>query len=340
MVLTSGTTGTPKGAQRPQPRGLAIPGAVLSKVPYRSREATYIAPPIFHGLGLLNTSLNLALGSTVVTRRRFDPERVLAGIAEHRCTGLVVVPVMLRRILDLGDDVIGGYDVSSLRIIKTGGAQLGAPLAERARRTFGDVVYNLYGSTEAAYATIATPEDLRAEPGCVGRPPFGTTVQLVDDNDEVVPLGTTGRIFVGNSSQSSGYTGGGGKQVVRGLMSTGDVGHFDQAGRLFIDGRDDDMIVSGGENVFPGEVTDLLAGHPAIADVAVIGVPDEEFGHTLRAFVVRRDRQELTEDAVRDHVKSNLARYKVPRSVVFVDVLPRNPSGKVLTRELVRWPVP
>jgi fatty-acyl-CoA synthase len=131
-----------------------------------------------------------------------------------------------------------------------------------------------------------------------------------------------------------GYTSGDGKAMIDGLIATGDVGYLDTAGRLFVSGRDDDMIVSGGENVFPREVEDLLAEHPEVDDVAVIGVPDDHFGQRLRAFVVRSAGSQLSEDAVRDHVRDNLARFKVPRDVVFVDVLPRNATGKILKREL------
>jgi fatty-acyl-CoA synthase len=216
------------------------------------------------------------------------------------------------------------------------GAQLEAELARRALAAYGDTIYNLYGSTEVAWATIATPEDLRAAPGCAGRPPFGTTVRLYDDEGRAVTgTGETGRIFVGNSAQFEGYTGGGTKDVIDGLMSTGDVGHFDAAGRLFIDGRDDDMIVSGGENLFPGEVEELLVTHPAIVEASVLGVDDPDWGKRLAAFVVLKEGEELSEDGVREFVKENLARFKVPRDVTFLDELPRNPSGKVLKRELV-----
>jgi acyl-CoA synthetase (AMP-forming)/AMP-acid ligase II len=199
---------------------------------------------------------------------------------------------------------------------------------------FGDNVYNLYGSTEVAWASIATPEDLRAAPGTAGRAPHGTIVRLYDEEGSAVQQGETGRIFVGNEMQFEGYTGGGGKDVVDGLLSSGDVGHFDAAGRLFVDGRDDDMIVSGGENVFPAEVEDLLAGHEAVAEVAVFGVDDEKFGQRLKAVVVLRDGKSLTEDDVKKHVKANLAGYKVPRDVEFMDELPRTSTGKVLKREL------
>jgi len=199
---------------------------------------------------------------------------------------------------------------------------------------FGDVLYNLYGSTEVAWATIATPKDLREAPGTAGRPPRGTIVRLLDEDGRDVGPGATGRIFVGNEMAMDGYTGGGGKQVVEGLMSSGDVGRFDDQGRLFVAGRDDEMIVSGGENVFPREIEDLLAGHEAVCEVAVLGVEDEEFGQRLRAFVVLDSGREASEDELKDHVKANLARYKVPREIVFLDELPRNATGKVLKREL------
>jgi fatty-acyl-CoA synthase len=337
VMLTSGTTGTPKGAPRPQPKSLAIPGAILSKIPFRGNEGMYVAPPMFHSWDLLGSVLSIGVGATLVTRRSFDPKLLLDELAENRCGSLVVVPVMLKRILALGEDQIRGHDLSALRVIACGGAQLEGALATRVMDTFGEVVYNLYGSTECAYASIAKPEDLRAAPGSVGRPPFGATVKILDDNGEELPQGQTGRIFVANSAQFGGYTGGGMKEVIRGLMSTGDVGHFDEGGRLFVDGRDDDMIVSGGENVFPQEVEELLAKHKSVHDAAVIGVDDEEFGKALRAFVVPRAGAELTEDDVRKYVRDNLARCKVPRSVVLLDELPRNPSGKVLKRELRNW---
>jgi fatty-acyl-CoA synthase len=339
-MLTSGTTGTPKGAPREQPSSLAPLGAVLSKVPLRAGEPAYIAAPMFHALGFATTLLAVGMGSAVVCRRRFDPAQALDGVAEEGCAALVVVPVMLQRILALGAGEIGGRNLSALRIIFSSGSQLEADVVHRATEAFGDVLYNLYGSTEVAVATIATPADLRAAPGCAGRPPMGTTVRLYDeDGRRVSGAGITGRIFVGNGFEFSGYTDGRTKQVIDGLMSSGDVGHFDEDGRLFIDGRDDEMIVSGGENVFPHEIEDLLLRHPEVEDVAVIGVADESFGQRLRAFVVTAPDSQLDADAIRAHVKENLARYKVPRDVAFVGELPRNPSGKVLKRELAQLEV-
>jgi fatty-acyl-CoA synthase len=335
VLLTSGTTGTPKGAPRHQGFSLHPIGVLLSKVPYRARESTYVAAPMFHALGFTQTILAVILGSTVVMHRRFKPDQVLDAIAEQRPTGLVVVPVMLQRIVGELEEHPGRWDTSSLRIVFLSGAQLEAELVRRAQRTIGDKLYNFYGSTEVAWATFATPDDLRAAPGCAGRVPFGTIVRLYDDHGRRVSgPGRTGRIFVGNGFQFDGYTGGGNKEMIDGLMSSGDVGHFDEAGRLFIDGRDDEMIVSGGENLFPGEVEELLVSHDAIEEAAVIGVDDQEFGKRLAAFVVLKPGRSLSEDDVREFVKRNLARYKIPRYVTFLEELPRNTTGKVLKRAL------
>jgi len=334
VILTSGTTGTPKGAARPQSDSVEPAAALFSKIPLKARATTMIAAPMFHSWGFAHFLLSLPLLSTLVLRRKFDPEETLKAIAQHRASALVVVPVMLQRILELPPETIARYDVSSLDVIAVSGSALPGELATRVMDTFGDVLYNLYGSTEVAWATIATPEDLRAAPGTAGRPPLGTVVKLLDEEGREVPRGEVGRIFVANEFQFEGYTDGGNKEIVRGLMRTGDVGRLDAAGRLFVDGRDDEMIVSGGENVFPREVEDLLADHGEIEDVAVVGVEDKEFGQRLKAFVVPRNGNDLTVEAIQSYVKQNLARYKVPRDVVFVDQLPRNATGKVLKREL------
>jgi fatty-acyl-CoA synthase len=339
VILTSGTTGTPKGATRAQPRSLTPAAAILSRIPFKGRESTFIASPLYHAWGLGVSILSIGLGSTVVVQRRFEADAALTAVAEHRCTAIAVVPAILNRLLALGPERISAFDLSALRIIASSGAQLEAALATKAMDVFGDIVYNLYGSTEVAWATIATPTDLRAAPGCAGKPPLGTTVRIIDDAGLPVVPGTTGRIFVGSGMEFGGYTGGGTKEMVDGLMSTGDVGHFDSSGRLWVDGRDDEMIVSGGENVFPREIEELLAAHEAVLEAAAIGVDDERFGQRLRVFVVVRPGHTLDADLVKQHVRANLARYKVPRDVVFVDRLPRNPSGKVLKRELADHPV-
>jgi len=334
VVLTSGTTGTPKGAPRSDPRGLTAVAAMLERIPFRSGGVTEMCAPLFHSLGFGYMLIMTALGSTIVLRRRFDPVATLDSIERNRSTGMVLVPVMLQRMVDLEDEAFTSRDLGSFEAMLVSGSQLGGELATRALASFGPVVHNLYGSTEVAYATIATPEDLASHPTTVGKVCMGAAIRLYDENGQQVPHGRPGRVFVRNAIPFDGYTGGTHKEVIDGLMSSGDVGHFDAEGRLFIDGRDDDMLVSGGENVFPREVEELLEHHPDVTGVACIGVTDEEHGNRLRAFVVRRNGSAVTEDDLRTYVKENLARYKVPRDVVFIDDLPRNATGKVLEREL------
>jgi fatty-acyl-CoA synthase len=335
-ILTSGTTGTPKGASRSStPLTLDPPAALLERIPLHEGQVVRIGAPLFHAWGFSNFALGMALGSTFVLRRRFDPEQCLADIEEHRCEVLVVVPVMLQRILELPEEVRQRYDTSSLRAVCASGSALSGELANRWMDEFGETLYNMYGSTEVSAATLATPRDMRRAPGTAGKPARGSVVKLFDDRGRPVLQGETGRIFVGNAMLFEGYTGGGSKDQIAGLMATGDVGRFDEAGRLFVEGRDDEMIVSGGENVFPKEVEDVLSSHEAVAEAAAIGVDDEKFGQRLKAFVVLREGSDASEQELKDHVKSNLARYKVPREVEFIDELPRNSTGKVLKRELL-----
>jgi fatty-acyl-CoA synthase len=334
IILTSGTTGTPKGANRSTPPSLAPIGGVLSHVPFKGGEITSLPAPMFHALGFLHATIAMMLGSTLVLRRRFKPATVFADIEKHKVTAIVVVPVMLSRMLDELDKMQAKPDLSSLRIVFVSGSQLGAELAGRALRELGPIIYNLYGSTEIAFATIARPKDLSINPATVGPPVKGITVKILDDNGGEVPQGDVGRIFVRNTFPFQGYTGGGGKQIIDGMLSSGDVGYFDEHGLLYVSGRDDEMIVCGGENVFPAEVEDLISGHPEVIEATALGVEDKEWGHRLRAFVVKADGASVDEDAIKAYVKENLARYKVPREVIFLDELPRNPTGKILKREL------
>ncbi|MGO9342077.1 MAG: AMP-binding protein [Acidimicrobiales bacterium] len=335
VIMTSGTTGLPKGAQRATltpPVDMVV--SAFSQVPLRAREPVVVSPPLFHLLGFGFMGFAFGLQGTLVVRSRFDPEDVLAVIADHRATTLIAVPVMLRRIVALPELIRSRYDTSSLRVIVCSGSSLSAELATKVMDTFGDILYNFYGSTEAGWATMAGPSDLRTAPGTVGRPPTGTRVAILDDRDQPVASRQSGRIFVGSGMTFEGYTGGGGKQVIGGLMCTGDVGHVDEAGRLFVEGRDDEMIVSGGENVFPGEVEEVLRGHEAVIDAAVVGIEDEEMGQRLAAFVVSQPGSSLSTEEVREYVRSRLARFKIPRYVEFVDEIPRNSMGKVLRRGL------
>ncbi len=335
IVLTSGTTGHPKGAARSGRMSNPLDAAgILSCIPFAPGEVGAVAAPLFHGLGLFTSNLMLALGGTLILRDRFDPEGTLADIDERRATVFVGVPLMLERILDLPIRRSRQYDTSSLRIVVSGGAPLSGDLAGRFMDRFGDILYNVYGSTETALATVAAPRDLRAAPGTAGRPVPGTRVAVLDDERRRVASGTTGRVFVSSSFGFDGYTTGGGKERVGRLLSTGDLGHVDRSGRLFIDGREDDMIVSGGENVYPAEVEELLHTHPAVSEAAVIGVSDRYYGQRLSAFVVRRGGSQVSETELKAFIHDRLARFKTPRDVIFVDSLPRTATGKVVKREL------
>ncbi|HWJ65873.1 MAG TPA: AMP-binding protein [Nocardioides sp.] len=338
IILTSGTTGTPKGAPRPQ-GGLPAAISLLSRMPLRSGWKCHVAAPLFHTWGFAHYQLAMMLGTTLVLTRRFDPEDALRILHEERCDSFAVIPVMLQRILALPEETLDKYPLPHLKAVASSGSALPGDLPTRWMDRYGDNLYSIYGSTEVAWASIADPTDLREAPDCAGRLPHQTVVRILDADGREVPTGESGRIFVGNSLQIEGYTGGGGKEMVDGLMSSGDVGRFDADGRLYVEGRDDEMIVSGGENVFPKEVEDCLAGHDRVAEVAAIGVDDDDFGQRLRAFVVRvPDADPVSADELKDLVKANLARYKVPREIVFLDELPRNATGKVLKRELATLP--
>lgn len=339
ILLTSGTTGTPKGA----PRGRTSPfvtAQFLDRIPLRPRQTMLMAAPAFHGTGISQLGLGMALENTVVMQRRFDPETTVRMIAEHRADTLVLVPTMLQRIIDLGPDVLSRYDTSSLKVIFAAGSAIPPDVCVRTQKAFGKVLHNFYGSTEVAAVTVATPDDLERAPGTAGRAPATCHVALIDDDgNRITEPDVVGRIFAKSGLSFDGYTDGRDKERIDGMLSTGDVGHFDRDGLLFVDGRDDDMIVSGGENVYPLEVENLIAERPDVAEVAVVGVTDDEFGHRLRAFVVPAAESARDADEIRAHVKTNLARYKVPRDVVFIDELPRNATGKLLRRVLIEMEV-
>jgi acyl-CoA synthetase (AMP-forming)/AMP-acid ligase II len=334
-VLTSGTTGTPKGARRPTPGGFGPLASIIDRIPLRAGVRMMIAAPLFHTWGLAGLQIALALRATVVLRRRFTPPDAVETLIRERCSALIAVPVMLQGLMELP-----ARDLPRLDVVAVSGSALPGGLATRFMDRYGDVLYNLYGSTEASWASIATPADLRAAPGTAGRPPHGTRVAVLSPDGSPLPPGTPGRLFVGNEMLFEGYTDGAGKEVRDGLLATGDLGHVDADGRVFVDGREDDMIVSGGENVFPSEVENLLADLPGVREVAVIGVPDDAYGQRLAAYLVPHPGATLDADAVRDHVRAHRARFCVPRDVVLLDALPRNATGKVLKRDLPRPSLP
>jgi acyl-CoA synthetase (AMP-forming)/AMP-acid ligase II len=338
VLLSSGTTGTPKGARRHLDRS-AVRGSssalgLVSRIPVRAGDVTLVAAPLFHTWGLSNLLLCAGLSSPMVLRERFDPTDVLAQIHRHRVAALVAVPAMLQRILELPAAERARYDTSSLRLVALSGSALPGDLATRWMDAYGDHLYSLYGSTEVAAVAIAGPDDLRHAPDTAGPVLPGIDVRLLDEHGHEVPRGQRGRIFVRSGLLFDGYTGGGGKEVIDGYMSSGDLGRLDPDGRLYVDGREDDMIVSGGENVVPQEVEEVILRLPGVAEAVVVGVPDPEFGQRLRAVIVPTPGATPTPDEVRAWVREHLARFKVPRDVVVVPELPRNITGKVLRRAL------
>ena len=333
ILLTSGTTGTPKGAKRGGggPDELA---ATLHAIPWKAEETIVVAAPMFHAWGFGQLAIAGTMACTVVMTRRFDPETTLRLVDQHRATGLSVVPVMLERIVDLPGGVLDRYRLDSLRFVSASGSRMRPEAVIAFMDRFGDVVYNSYNATEAGQITVASPADLRHAPDTAGRAVRGTLLRVVDDEWRPVAVGVVGRITVQGASEFDGYTAGDTKQFHQGFMVSGDVGRIDAEGLLYVIGRDDEMIVSGGENVYPLEVERTLGEHPAVRDVAVVGVDDEAFGQRLAAYVVLRPDGSVTADELRAHVKARLAGYKVPRDVVLLDELPRNASGKVMKREL------
>ena len=335
ILLTSGTTGSPKGAkQSGGGAGIGTLKAILDRTPWRAEETIVIVAPMFHAWGFSQLIFAASMACTVVTRRKFDPEATLDLVDRHQATGLAVVPVMFDRIMDLPAEVRNRYSARSLRFAAASGSRMRPDVVTAFMDQFGDVIYNNYNATEAGMIATATPQDLRAAPDTAGRPAGGTEIRILDPEFNEMPTGEVGGIYVRNDTQFDGYTSGATKDFHAGFMSSGDVGYLDEAGRLFVVGRDDEMIVSGGENVYPIEVEKTLAAHPEVAEAAVIGVDDEQYGQRLAAFVVLEPGGSATPDALKQHVRDNLANYKVPREVSVLDELPRGSTGKVLRNEL------
>ena len=336
IVLTSGTTGRPKGARRPSAgTGTLAIGAFAARFPWGVRRTVVVPAPFFHSWGLAALLISLALSCTVVTRAEFDAQATLEDMAASRADLLLAVPAMLQRITDLDPADFVRHDVRSLRGIISSGSALPPSVATDMLNRFGPILYNVYGSTEVAACTIAGPRDLRRDPATAGHPAPGVRVEVLDAEGNPCPPGVVGQVFVGSAMRFEGYTDGKGKPALRGLLASGDLGRFDSSGRLAIVGREDDMIVSGGENVYPAEVEDLLLTHRAVADAAVVGVPDTEFGQGLKAFIVPAPGADLGAAEVRAFVRARLARYKVPRAVRFLDELPRTATGKLQKQRLV-----
>ncbi|MEE3063200.1 MAG: acyl-CoA ligase FadD12 [Actinomycetota bacterium] len=335
ILLTSGTTGSPKGAkQSGGGAGIGTLKAILDRTPWRAEETVVIVAPMFHAWGFSQLIFAASMACTIVTRRKFDPEATLELVDRHQATGLAVVPVMFDRIMELPDDVRNRYSSKSLRFAAASGSRMRPDVVIAFMDQFGDVIYNNYNATEAGMIATATPADLRAAPDTAGRPAGGTEIRILDREFNEMPTGEVGTIYVRNDTQFDGYTSGNTKDFHAGFMSSGDVGYLDEAGRLFVVGRDDEMIVSGGENIYPIEVEKTLAAHPDVTEAAVIGVDDEQYGQRLAAFVVLSPGSAATPETLKQHVRDNLANYKVPREISVLDELPRGSTGKIQRAEL------
>ena len=332
VIHTSGTTGTPKGAARnASAAGVGALANLLSVVPYHRDDVVFVPAPLFHSFGLATFTFATALGATMVLPEKFDPEDSLALIEAHKATAASFVPVMIKRIATLDDDVKSRYDVSSLRVVMASGSAMGEELRKAAFETFGKVLYDLYGSTEAGWVAIARPEDIEAKPKSVGKPVPGISVAIFNEDGNEVDAGETGEIYIKSEVLFEGYTGGEETKEKDGYISIGDLGHLDDEGFLYVEGRADDMVVVGGENIYPIEIEEVIESISGVDEVTVMGVPDDEYGEVLAAFVVGS----VKPDKVKQTCKKELASYKVPKRVEIIKELPRTSTGKVVKRELV-----
>ena len=339
-LLTSGTTGLAKGVSRGVNLiGIAESAATgMGVMRLRDGDVSVVPPPFFHALGFAMLLGTFSVGGTVVSHRRFDPEQMLADIDEHRATVLTAVPLMLQRLLAAKEEQ-PGRDVSSVRLALTGASPIPPSTVSAFLDAFGPVLVNVYGSTETGIVSMATPEDLRDEPTTLGRPGIGISVRILREDRSVADVGERGTIFMRGGLLFDGYTEDGdatpeAKEVVDGHVNTGDMGHLDGRGRLYVDGRDDDMVVSGGENVFPLEVEHALGEHPDVDEAVVVGVEHEDFGQVLRAYVAVTSSQPPDDDDLRDFLRERLEKFKVPKEFVVLEEFPRNATGKVVRSRL------
>ena len=293
-----------------------------------------VAAPMFHAWGFGQLIMGSMFSCTLVVRRMFDAAATMELVDRYQATGLSVVPAMLDRIMELPDQARDEFSGCSMRFVSAAGSRMRPDVVIRFMDQFGDVVYNNYNATEVGVIALAGPADLRAAPDTAGLPMPGTEIRILGEDLRELPGGQIGQIFARTGTEFDGYTSGQTKTIRDGFMASGDLGYLDAEGRLFVVGRDDEMIVSGGENVYPIEVEKASATHPAVAEASALGVDDERFGQRLAAFVVLRPDVSATPEMLKDHVRANLANYKVPREIVFLHELPRNAVGKIIRGEL------
>lgn len=338
IVYTSGTTGKPKGANRAwRKTGLESVADMMLQVGMRADDRHLVVCPLYHSAAPAFVAIMLSLGATVVLMNHFDAEAALDLIQRERVTCSLMVPTMLVRMANLPQATRDRYDTSSLRWVMSGAAPLTTEAARRFMDAFGPLLWNFYGATETGLVTLAGPGDHVGRPGTIGRMLRGNEIRLLGDDGRDVPRGEIGELYARNSTLISGYhrNAEATSSAQRdGFFSVGDLGRVDADGYYFLESRKHDMVISGGVNIYPREIEDHLHAHPAILEAAVIGVPDPEWGETLRAFVVVRDGERVSEAEVIAFCREGLADFKRPRQVTFLPELPRNPTGKVLKREL------
>ncbi len=338
IVYTSGTTGKPKGANRSwRKTGFESVADMILQVGMRSDDRHLVVCPLYHSAAPAFVAIMLSLGATIVLMTHFDPEGSLDIIQRERITCSLMVPTMLIRISNLPAATLAKYDLKSLRWVMSAAAPLTTEAARRFMEHFGAVLWNFYGATETGLVTLAGPHDHVNRPGTIGRGLRGNEIRLLDDAGQAVGRGGVGELYARNSTLMSGYHNNAEATTSAqrdGYYSVGDLGRVDDEGYYFLESRKHDMVISGGVNIYPREIEDHLGNHPAILEAAVVGVPDPEWGETLRAFIVLRAGQSITETEVIDFCRTGLADFKRPRKVTFLEELPRNPTGKVLKREL------
>ncbi|CAN5666894.1 long-chain-fatty-acid--CoA ligase FadD2 [soil metagenome] len=338
IVYTSGTTGKPKGANRSWNKtGFEAVADMMFQMGIRADDRHLVTCPLYHSAAPAFVAILMALGATIVLQNHFDPEQSLDIIEHEKITCTLMVPTMLIRIAALPPETIAKYSTRSLRWVMSGAAPLSPEAARRFMGVFGPILWNFYGATETGLVTLAGPSDHVARPGTIGKALRGNTIRLLDDSGRDAPRGQVGELYARNSTLMSGYHGdeeATNKAQREGFYSVGDVARMDADGYYYLESRKHDMVISGGVNIYPREIEDHLSTHPAILEAAVIGVPDPEWGETLRAFVVLRHGAQLTEREAQDYCREALADYKRPRKVTFLAEMPRNPTGKILKREL------
>jgi fatty-acyl-CoA synthase len=338
IVYTSGTTGKPKGANRAWKKtGFESVADMILQVGMRADDRHLVVCPLYHAAAPAFVAIMMALGATIVLMNHFEPEGALDIIQREQITCTMMVPTMLIRITNLPEETLAKYSTRSLRWVMSAAAPLTTEAARRFMDRFGPILWNFYGATETGLVTLAGPHDHVSRPGTIGKALRGNTIRLLDDNGHLVPRGSVGELYARNSTLIAGYHKNDEatqSSLREGFFSVGDMGRLDDEGYYYLESRKHDMVISGGVNIYPREIEDHLHAHPAILEAAVIGVPDPEWGESLRAFIVVRNGEHLTEAEIIDYCRRGLADFKRPRRVTFLEELPRNPTGKILKREL------